>query len=138
LETLPNVAIHYGRFSVNEVRMAFVQPGPTGPRTALVWKTEEKGSDVNIATYLLLDGHDDLYDEAVVISGDSDVVEAVREANVRFAPVHVLNPRNVHSDLAVAATSYGPLSVSLVSQCQFPESVALPTGRTVTRPPAWS
>ena len=37
-----------------------------------VLKTEEKGSDVNLATSLLLDGLDGLYESAVVISDDSD------------------------------------------------------------------
>ena len=65
LETLqPWVTIDYGHFTAHQVRMALVNPLPIGPRTALVWKTEEKGSDVNIATRLLLDGQDDRYDEA--------------------------------------------------------------------------
>lgn len=82
VETLyPSVTIHYGRFTAHQVRMAYVAPLVPMVKTALVWKTEEKGSDVNIATYLLLDGHDGLYDEAIVISGDSDLVEPVREAN---------------------------------------------------------
>lgn len=117
--------------------MALVAPPKNGSRTALVWKTEEKGSDVNIATRLLLDGVDGLFEEAVVISGDSDLVEPVREANQRYGPVHVRNPRNVHSDLAVAATSYGHLDATLLPRCQFPEKVHLPTGRSVTRPERW-
>lgn len=134
LETLPNVTIHYGHFTAHQVRMAYVTPPPGGQRTALVWKTEEKGSDVNLATCLLLDGHDNLYDEAVVISGDSDLVEPVREANARFAPVHVLNPRNLHSELAQVASSYGALNPALLPACQLPNTVNLPTGRSVTRP----
>ena len=34
---------------------------------------------------------DGLYEEAVVISGDSDLVEPIREANRRYGPVHVKN-----------------------------------------------
>jgi uncharacterized LabA/DUF88 family protein len=134
ISTLPGVTVHLGRFAVNDVRMAYVTPAPNGPRTALVWKTEEKGSDVNLATFLLLDGHDGLYDEAIVISGDSDLVAPIREANVRFGPVHVLNPRDLRSDLALAATSYGPLNPALLPGCQLPETVQLPSGRSVTRP----
>ncbi len=135
LETLrPTVTIHYGRFTVHPVRMAYVAPIVPMVKTALVWKTEEKGSDVNIATFLLLDGHDGLYDEAIVISGDSDLVEPIRQANRRFGPVHVMNPRNLHSDLALAATTYGPLDPALLPRCQFPDTVRLPTGRSVTRP----
>ena len=43
-------------------------PPPTGPKTVQVMKSEEKGSDVNIATYLLVDAFDDEYEAAVVIS----------------------------------------------------------------------
>jgi hypothetical protein len=137
LETLPNVTVHFGHFKAHQVRMALVAPQINGPRTAHVWKTEEKGSDVNIATRLLLDGIDGLFEEAVVISGDSDLVEPVREANQRYGPVHVRNPRDVHSDLAVAAASYGRLDPTLLPRCQFPETVRLATGRTVTRPVLW-
>lgn len=137
LETLPDVTVHFGHFTTHEVRMALVAPAPGGPNTARVWKTEEKGSDVNIATFLLLDGHDRLYDEAIVISRDSDLVEPVREANRRFGPVHVLNPRNVHSDLALAAASYGPLDPAILPRCQLPDTVQLPSGRSVGRPPTW-
>jgi len=35
------------------VRMPLAKPLPGGPRTVEVIKTEEKGSDVNLATYLL-------------------------------------------------------------------------------------
>jgi hypothetical protein len=135
--TLPNVTVEFGHFTAHQVRMALATPPTNGPRTALVWKTEEKGSDVNIATRLLLDGQDGLYDEAIVISGDSDLVEPIREANRRYGPVHVRNPRDVHSNLAQAARSYGRLDPTLLARCQLPETVHLPTGRTVTRPATW-
>jgi len=137
LETLPTVTVEFGHFTAHEVRMARVSPPASGPRTAVVWKTEEKGSDVNIATRLLLDGQDGLYDEAIVISGDSDLVEPIREAKRRYGPVHVRNPRDVHSDLALAATSYGRLDPALLPRCQLPDTVHLPTGRSVTRPTTW-
>lgn len=137
LATLPGVSIHYGHFTTHPTRKALVHPAPGGPKTVEVWKTEEKGSDVNLAMDLLLDGIDGLYDEAVVISGDSDLVGPVREANRRFGPVHVLNPRSMHSDLARAATSYGPLDPRLVAASQLPDTVNLPTGRSVSRPPSY-
>jgi hypothetical protein len=85
----------------------------------------------------LLDGQDGLYDEAIVISGDSDLVEPIREANRRYGPVLVRNPRDVHSNLARAGTSYGRLDPTLLPKCQLPETVHLPTGRSVTRPATW-
>ena len=57
--------------------MPFVHP--VGKQsTASVIKTEEKGSDVNLAVHLLNDNWPDAYDCAVVGSNDSDIAEAMR------------------------------------------------------------
>ena len=54
---------------------------------------EEKGSDVNLASHLLVDGFRDRYDLAVVISNDSDLTEPVRFVREDLnKPVGVLNP----------------------------------------------
>jgi uncharacterized LabA/DUF88 family protein len=45
---------------------------------AKVIKTEEKGTDVNIASHLLVDAHNNSFDMAVVISNDSDLVEPIK------------------------------------------------------------
>lgn len=73
--------------------------------------------------------------EAIVSSGDSDLVEPVRAASQRF--VHVLNPRNMHSDLALAACSYAALNPGLLANCELPSVVHLPSGRMVRRPPEY-
>ena len=52
----------------------------TGAKTVQVMKSEEKGSDVNIASYLLVDAFDDDYEAAVVVSNDSDLAEPIRRA----------------------------------------------------------
>jgi len=57
--------------------MAVVNPPPN---TIEVFKTEEKGSDVNLATHLLLDGFQDRYAAAIVITGDSDLVTPIKMA----------------------------------------------------------
>jgi uncharacterized LabA/DUF88 family protein len=137
LEQAPDITIHYGTFTTNPTWKPLVNPPAAGNPTVYVWKTEEKGSDVNLATFLLLDGMDHLYDEAIVISGDSDLVMPIREANRRFGPIHVLNPRNRPSNLAGGAASYGYLSPALLPLCQFPNSVTLPTGGVITRPPGY-
>src|SRR6266498_1448067 len=55
LRTIPNLSIHTGHYLSHSVRMRLANPPPGGPATVEVIKTEEKGSDVNLATYLLLD-----------------------------------------------------------------------------------
>ena len=49
-----------------------------------VIKTEEKGSDVNLACHLLLDALRKDCDTAFVISNDSDLLEPIRIARREF------------------------------------------------------
>src|SRR4051812_37222606 len=58
LQTLPNLSIHHGRYLENKVRMRLAEPLPDGTTQVQVLKSEEKGSDVNLATYLLVDAFD--------------------------------------------------------------------------------
>jgi hypothetical protein len=53
LGTLPKVSVHLGHFLTHEVTMALVVPPGQPQKYARVIKTEEKGSDVNLATHLL-------------------------------------------------------------------------------------
>lgn len=73
LQTIPNLTITYGHFLSQEVMMRVADPAPGQPRYVKVIKTEEKGSDVNIATLLLRDGYNGCYETAVLISNDSDL-----------------------------------------------------------------
>lgn len=54
---------------------------------------EEKGSDVNVASHLLVDVLSGVVDAAMVISNDSDLAYPVREAR-KLVPVAVVNPRS--------------------------------------------
>ena len=56
LRTVPQVSIHLGHFLTHEVSMPDAADWTAGRYTPRrVMKTEEKGSDVNIATHLLVD-----------------------------------------------------------------------------------
>ena len=93
LRTLGLVTIHYGHFLTHTVRMPIANPRPGGPRTAEVTKTEEKGSDVNLASHLLLDAFRKSCDTAVVISNDSDLREPIRIAEEQLGiRVGIVNP----------------------------------------------
>ncbi len=58
---------------------------------ATIRKREEKGSDVNVATHLLVDALSERVDAAIVISNDSDLALPVRVAR-DHVPVGLLNP----------------------------------------------
>ena len=51
---------------------------PGLPAHVLVRDSEEKGSDVNLATRLLVDGFNGEYEQAVVVSNDADFAAAMR------------------------------------------------------------
>jgi hypothetical protein len=116
--------------------MPMVSPPRNGPATVEVFKTEEKGSDVNLATFLLLDGFDSLYDETVIISDDSDLAEPMAQANHRFDPVHIVSPRALRLNALIdGAATWAPLSLATLASCQLPSPLLLPTGNTIYRPP---
>ncbi len=76
LRTLPNVSIYYGHFLTHSVSMMLTGVNPV--QRVWVDKTEEKGSDVNLASHLLMDGFQSKYEVAVLITNDSDLSEPVR------------------------------------------------------------
>jgi NYN domain len=138
LRTLPNVTIHYGTFLSNPTRMPLASP--TGrTRTAEVIKTEEKGSDVNLASLLLADGFRGNYEVAVVISNDSDLVLPIRIVRDELRlPVGVVNPRGQPSrELRGVSTFYKPIRQGLLEASQFPPTLEDEQG-TITKPEAWN
>lgn len=74
---IPELTIVQGRFIQKQVTMRLAVP-IAGQSFAKVMKTEEKGSDVNLAVHLVNDGWHGLYDCAVVCSNDGDLSEALR------------------------------------------------------------
>lgn len=139
LDALPDVSVLKGRFARWKVRRPLVDAPPEGPQTALVWDTKEKGSDVNLATHLLLDGFEGSYDTAIVVSDDSDLLEPVRVVRERLGKhVGVIRVRTDRGsvfrgkvDLLIEARAWH------FEQAQLPDEVMLPAGRVVSRPSAW-
>ena len=90
LETIPGLDIHYGKFVRREKRLPLVRPKGK-QRFADVWRTEEKASDVNLATQLLIDGFNQRYEAAVVVSKTTDLVAPIRAVREELGlPVGVI------------------------------------------------
>lgn len=138
LQTIPNLSIHYGHFLTTNVSMRLAHPEPDGPRDAVVVRPEEKGSDVNLACYMLLDAFDDDCELAVVISNDSDLAFPVQVLRERFGKVvGVLNPqRNTSHKLRTTASFYRPIRRGPLSASQFAGRLRDAVGE-FTKPPAW-
>lgn len=122
LQTLPNLSIIYGAFLSHEVEMPLADSQSNPPPLVRVIKTEEKGSDVNLATHLLKDGYENDYECAVVISNDSDLLEPIKVVRYNLGKVvGVLYPHQRASrELRQHATFIKPIRSGVLAASQFP------------------
>ena len=140
LATLPGFEAYYGTFRTGTKRRLLAEPVPGLPTRVLVRHSEEKGSDVNLATRLLVDGFTGEYEQAVVVSNDADFAGAMRYVrdNLRLR-VTLVNPdpKNVSPwELSTAATYVKRLWKSHLRQSQFPETLTDEVG-AITKPASW-
>jgi uncharacterized LabA/DUF88 family protein len=105
---------------------------------------EEKRTDVTIGIQMLDDAYQDLCDQLLLVSGDSDLVPAVRLVKERFPEkrVHVYVParnetRGAAVELRGAADSARLLPLQLLPHSQFPTRIIDPFGRRITKPVIW-
>jgi NYN domain len=136
--TIPCLSVHLGHFLTSRARMPLAAPTLGGPSTVEVLKTEEKGSDVNLATYLLVDAFRGDCEVALVITNDSDLCEPIRIVSTELGiPVGIANPyparRRSH---ALRGTFFKQIRPSALAQCQFPPKLKDDAG-TFARPATW-
>lgn len=149
LRTIPNLRIHDEGHFVDRKRLfpqypyAYRPPSnPTNPPQAVqVMKTEEKGSDVNLASVLLFDGLKDDYLDAVVISNDADLATPIKIVTQKLGKlVTVINPHKEQyrsNELINAATTYiWTINRSVYQRSQFPTTMSDSQG-TFTKPSTW-
>jgi len=73
--------------------MPLTKPTPV-QKCANVIKTEQKGSDVNLASHLPFDAFSNSFECAIVVNGDSDLATPIEMARNRLnKPVSVLLPQ---------------------------------------------
>ncbi|MGA9393324.1 MAG: NYN domain-containing protein [Candidatus Sulfotelmatobacter sp.] len=100
----------------------------------------EKKTDVNIATQLLCDAFHDLFDTALIVSGDSDLVppiEAVKDLHPAKRVVVAFPPKRFSSELALQAHGYFNIFEAKLRQSRLPWKVTLPSGMQVECPSQW-
>lgn len=138
LQTIPGLSVHYGQFLTHLERRPLARPIPGLPRMVEVMDTKEKGSDVNLAAYLLIDGVKRDCQMAVIISNDSDLVEPIRLARMELGlEVGVLHPHRRHvKELSQVATFYRPIRERVLRDSQFSSRLTDANG-TITKPSCW-
>ncbi|TVR11698.1 MAG: NYN domain-containing protein [Salinarimonadaceae bacterium] len=151
LATVPEISVHMGTFLSSTKFAGLVHPPDFRPRlpqpmaepwpnVVKVHKTEEKGSDVNLASHLLLDAFRGNFDVAAVLSNDSDLVEPIRIATEELGrTVGLLTPvSNPNPQLRRVSRFLRTISVGHVAASQFPESVVADDGALIQRPSQWA
>jgi uncharacterized LabA/DUF88 family protein len=138
LRTIPNLKIVYGQFLQSQILMPLVNPPVSGPRIVKVIKTEEKGSDVNIATHLVHDGHLGRYEAAVIVSNDSDLVEAVKIVRYELnLTVGMINPHRKPSYALKQHVNFmKKVRKGVMQASQFPPTIQDGKG-IIRKPTGW-
>lgn len=121
--TIPNCSIHYGFFLVRVI------------------KTEEKGSDVNLACQLVADAFGKKCDAALVISNDSDLLAPIRIAKnlglrVGFAPPVLRKNRRPSNQLKNVIDFTRTIRRGILGNSQFPAELTDARG-TFHKPASW-
>jgi len=133
------VQIYRGHFlshaKLRPLKAACAQCGKTKVEVII---TEEKGTDVNLATHLVYDACSDAFDVAAVLSNDSDLVTPIAFAREKCRKVvGVINPqRNPARALLKAASFYKKLRTGVLAASQLP-SVVEHAGRRLEKPRGW-
>jgi uncharacterized LabA/DUF88 family protein len=139
LRTLPRMDVILGTFLSHIVTMPIANPAPGGPKFAKVIKTEEKGSDVNIAAHMINDAHKGACDVTVLISNDSDLAEPVRIVREELKmPVGIINPHQQHPShsLIKYASFMKQLRKGVLSASQLPPMLRDAHG-DIVKPASW-
>lgn len=144
----PRIEIEYGSFLVNSHVLPlstdstgapqFGKKGRPGSRVPVL-KSEEKGSDVNLAARLLIDAYEGAFDEAVVVSNDTDLITPIGHVDKNLSlPVWVSSAVARPSPRLVNASSgFRPLAQTDFAACQLADPARDARG-SIYKPPKWS
>lgn len=138
--TLPKVNVHFGSFLTKPARMPLADPPPSGPRTVQVLRTEEKGSDVNLATHLLVDAFREDAEAFAVISNDSDLTEPIRVVRHELGKVvGIINPQPMRSRrlMECRPTFTRQIRHGVLKASQLPPTLLDAAGEIIAKPDGW-
>ncbi len=147
LKSVPEVTVHLGNFLITKPWAGLVHPpqmrggnvpqfNEPYPVVAKVWKTKEKGSDVNLASHLIRDACNCSFEVAAVLSNDTDLVEPIRIVTQELGlPVGLLCPvPKPAAGLVNVASFVRHIRVQHLVDAQFPAEIP---GTAISRPASW-
>ena len=127
MATTPGVEAQYGviRPRIKIRRLADRIPGL--PEFVRILDSEEKATDVNLATRRLVNGFTGTYEQAVVVSNDSHLAAPMKyvrdELSLKMTVVNPDNRNHTHRNLIDSATYVRRLRKSHLRRSQFPPAI---------------
>ena len=97
-------------------------------------------TDVNSAVELLSDAQDELFDTAIIVSGDSDLFGPINNILSRFPEKRVIvafPPRRFSKTLRNCATGFIRVSQNELKKSLFPTQIVKPDGHVLECPASW-
>jgi len=124
LKSFSNIEVLLGQFREHQTAHQYADCTAVPACFVKTIKREEKGSDVNLAARLLHDAHRGNYDQAIVVSGDSDLAEPIRLVTQELGLyVTVFNPhgRSKSKELGRVSTRHQAVDVTSLRSCLLPD-----------------
>ncbi len=135
---IPEIEIYYGKFLTHTIKAPLKNPDDcNGKKSINILKTEEKGSDVNLAVHLLNDAWLDRYDCALVLSNDSDLSESIRIVKTKLKKlVGIAIPKKCcpSQELIKLADFVKPIRSGILKKSSLPSVIP---GTGIHKPPSW-
>lgn len=134
---IPELEIYYGHYLTHPVKAKVVNPPP---EFIQVYKTEEKGSDVNLALHILNDAWLKAYDCAVLVSNDSDLAESLKmvkaqhKFNIGLIFPNTDAKRHPSHQLTQHADFVKRIRPGALAKAQLPKQIP---GTEIAKPVAW-
>jgi 6-hydroxy-3-succinoylpyridine 3-monooxygenase len=142
LATLPLIEIVFGLYKLKKLRCQVKNCVYRGNKEYNV--PEEKGTDVNIALQMLDDAYQSACDRMILVSGDSDLVPAVKLIKKRHREIQITvyipatDPRRgAATELRNVADKHKTLPLALLPKAQFPQSITGASGNIIYKPSGW-
>ena len=132
LNTLAGIKLYYGIYQTTPIicdECGFQNDVP-----------EEKMTDVQIASEMIVDAYNNRFDKAFLISGDRDLVPAIEK--IRTTPpnkkvIAVFPPKRLNADLRGAANGYLHLTEEILKNSLLPSEITKTDGYVLRCPSSW-
>jgi uncharacterized LabA/DUF88 family protein len=132
LNSLTEFSIFYGRYQ------AQIRTCENCGFTTFI--SNEKKTDVNIATELLVDAFQNTFDTAIVVSADADLtapIVAIRRLFPEKSVVVAFPPKRNSYELRTVATTHYFIGEHNLRDNLLPDEIKTPTGFILKRPDKW-